>query len=294
MTTTPPEPAAPVPPDDYPNRVDTTIPHAARRYDYWLRGKDNFAADRESAERIAAIYPDIVAAVRENRRFMCRVVDYLAVEAGITQFLDIGTGIPTTPNVHQIAQRTHPSARVVYVDNDPLVMVHARALLVGEPEGVTEYIEIDTRDTDTLLKQVRTILDFTKPIAVLLIAVLHFLPDDDEAYQTVSRLVDALPADSFVAISHGTADYMEPETWQQLAALAGPDKLDGPYRPRTRDEVTKFFDGLTLIGSGVCSIVDWQPHRDPRPDSSAKATSTYGAVARLDRLPAGGGQSPCP
>jgi trans-aconitate methyltransferase len=283
MTTTPPEPAAPAQPDAYPDRVDTTVPHAARRYDCWLGGKDNFAADRKSAERIAAIYPDIVVAVRENRRFMCRVVDYLAAEVGITQFLDIGTGIPTAPNVHQIAQRTHPSARVVYVDNDPLVMAHARALLVGEPEGVTEYVEVDARDTDALLsaRQTRKTLDFTKPIAVLLIAVLHFLPDD-EAYQTVSRLVDALPAGSFVAISHGTADYMEPETWQQLAALAGPDKLDGPYRPRTRDEVTKFFDGFTLTDPGVCSVVDWQTHRDPSPESSAKATSTYGAVARLE------------
>lgn len=293
MTTTPPEPAAPVQPDAYPDRVDTTVPHPARRYDSWLGGKDNFGADRESANRIAAIYPDIVVAVKENRRFMCRVVDYLA-EVGVTQFLDIGTGIPTAPNVHQIAQRIHPSARVVYVDNDPLVMAHARALLVGQPKGVTEYVEVDARETDTLLKQARTILDFTEPVAVLLIAVLHFLPNDDEAYQTVNRLVDALPAGSFVAISHGTADYMEPETWQQLAALAGPDKLDGPYRPRTRDDVTRFFDGLTLTDPGVCSVVDWQPNRDPRPESRAKATSTYAAVARLDRHPDTGGRSPCP
>jgi hypothetical protein len=281
MTTTPPgRPADEAPTAD---KVDISRPHPARRYDYWLGGKDNFAADRESGDRIAEAYPDIVTSVRENRRYMERVVRYLAGEADITLFLDIGTGIPTEPNVHQIAQRIKPAARVVYVDNDPLVMAHARALMVGTREGVTEYVEGDVRDLAGILadRTVRDTLDLRKPIAVLLIAVLHFLDDDEQAYNIVAGLVERLPPGSYVAISQATYDPLPDETLERLRVLSERGK-DGPFRPRTRTEFEKFFNGLRLVDPGVCSLVDWRPDLTPSPQAGAEAVAAYGAVARID------------
>ncbi|MEV4706750.1 SAM-dependent methyltransferase [Actinoplanes sp. NPDC049316] len=281
--TTPPG----VPADDGPPAapIDTSVPHPARRYDYWLGGKDNFAADRESGDRIAQAYPDTVTSVRENRRYMQRVVRYLAAEAGVTQFLDIGTGIPTPPNVHQIAQDITPAARVVYVDNDPLVMVHNRALLVGTPEGVTEYVERDLRNPAMILDDptVRKTFDFDQPIAVLLIAVLHFLDDDEQAYRIVSALVERLPPGSFVAASQATNDPLPHQTLERLRVLAQRGK-DGPFRPRTRGEFEQFFTGLTLVDPGVCSLVDWRPDLTPNPEAKAEAVAAYGAVARIDAM----------
>ncbi|WP_285687866.1 SAM-dependent methyltransferase [Actinoplanes sp. NBRC 103695] len=282
MTTTPPG----IPADDATapaDKIDVTVPHPARRYDYWLGGKDNFAADRESGDRIAEAYPDIVTSVRENRRYMHRVVRYLAAEAGITQFLDVGTGIPTEPNVHQIAQGITPAARVVYVDNDPLVMVHNRALMIGTPEGVTGYVEGDLRDPGRILANstVHDTFDFGKPIAVLLIAVLHFLDDDQQAYSIMSELVDRLPPGSYVAISQATYDPLPEETLERLRVLAERGK-DGPFRPRTRNEFEKFFNGLSLVDPGVCSLVDWRPDLIPSPQAGAEAVAAYGAVARID------------
>ncbi|WP_432832922.1 SAM-dependent methyltransferase [Dactylosporangium sp. CA-092794] len=266
------------------DRIDTSVPHPARRYDYWLGGKDNFAADRESGDRIAEAYPDTVTSVRENRRFMQRVVRSLAAEAGITQFLDIGTGIPTSPNVHQVAQETAPAARVIYVDNDPLVMVHNRALLVGTPEGVTEYVELDLRQPATILDDptVRATFDFGKPIAVLLIAVLHFLDDDEQAYRIVAELVERLPPGSYLAVSHATYDPLPAETRDRLRLLAERGK-DGPFHARTRAEFEEFFTGLSLLAPGVCSLVEWRPDLDPKPEAEATAVAAYGAVARIGR-----------
>jgi SAM-dependent methyltransferase len=276
--TTPP--GADVPAD----KIDTSVPHPARRYDYWLGGKDNFAADRESGDRIAQAYPDTVTSVRENRQFMQRVVRYLAAEAGITQFLDIGTGIPTSPNVHQVAQETAPAARVVYVDNDPLVMVHNRALLVGTPEGITEYVELDLRHPGKILDDstVRATFDFGKPIAVLLIAVLHFLDDDELAYRVVAELVERLPPGSHLAVSHATYDPLPAETLDRLRLLAERGE-DGPFRARTRAEFERFFTGLSLLAPGVCSLVEWRPDLDPKPEAEATAVAAYGAVARIKR-----------
>jgi hypothetical protein len=283
MTTTPPG----RPSDDAATpaqKIDTSVPHPARRYDYWLGGKDNFAADRESGDRIAEAYPDIVTSVRENRRYMQRVVRYLAAEAGITQFLDIGTGIPTEPNVHQVAQEITPVARVVYVDNDPLVMVHNRALMVGTPEGVTEYVEGDLRDPRAILANstVRDTLDLSKPIAVLLIAVLHFLDDDQQAYSIVSDLVEQVPPGSYLAISQTTYDPLPDETLERLRVLAERGQ-DGPFRPRTCHEFERFFNGLSLVDPGVCSLVDWRPDLTPSPQANAEAVAAYGAVARRDQ-----------
>jgi hypothetical protein len=282
MTTTPPgRPAdAAAPPA---GKIDTSVPHPARRYDYWLGGKDNFAADRESGDRIAEAYPDIVTSVRENRRYMQRVVRYLAAEAGITQFLDIGTGIPTEPNVHQIAQGIKPAARVVYVDNDPLVMVHNRALMIGTREGVTEYVEGDLRAPQAILADstVRDTLDFSKPVAVLLIAVLHFLDDDQQAYNVVSELVEQLPSGSYVAISQATYDPLPAETLDRLRVLAQRGG-DGPFRPRSRNEFEKFFHGLNLVDPGVSSLVDWRPDLNPSPEAGVEAVAAYGAVALIN------------
>ncbi|MEV6925566.1 SAM-dependent methyltransferase [Dactylosporangium sp. NPDC051485] len=265
-------------------RIDTSVPHPARRYDFLLGGKDNFAPDRESARQLIAAFPAVRTAALENRRFLGRVVEYLTAEAGVRQFLDIGTGIPTSPNVHEIAQAIAPDARVVYVDNDPMVMVHARALLTGNTPDSTAYIEADIRNPDTILDspELHQTLDFTKPIALLLIAVLHFLEDSDQPYKAVSQLLDALPPGSYVALSHVTFDALPDEVRHSLTALADPAAGHGPFRARTRGEVAQFFNGVDLLEPGLVSIVEWLPEREPRPQTSCAAEAmAYGAVGRL-------------
>jgi hypothetical protein len=261
--------------------IDTTRPHSARRYDYWLGGKDNFAADRESADRIATAFPAIRTAVIENRRYLQRVVAHLA-KAGIRQFLDIGTGIPTRPNVHEVAQRIAPASRIVYVDNDPLIMVHARALMSSEREGATAYVQADLRDPDAILADpgLRDTLDLREPVGLLLIAILHFLEDADDPYALVARLIAALPPGSFVALSHVTFDPLPAPTVSHLQALTASGRADGPFRARTRDEVARFVDGLTLAEPGLVSIVDWHPQEEPGPSASAADTAVYGVVAQ--------------
>jgi hypothetical protein len=261
--------------------IDTTRPHSARRYDYWLGGKDNFAADRESADRIANAFPAIRTGVVENRRYLRRVIAYLA-QAGIRQFLDIGTGIPTRPNVHDVAQRIAPASRIVYVDNDPLIMVHARALMTSAREGSTAYVQADLRDPEAILTdpELRDTLNLHEPVGLLLVAVLHFLADADDPYKLVARLVDALPPGSHVALSHATFDPLPAHTVDKLQDLTAPGSADGPFRARTRNEVAQFVDGLTLVEPGLVSIVDWQPDQEPKPGASAADTAMYGAVAR--------------
>jgi hypothetical protein len=248
--------------------VDTTVAHPARRYDYWLGGKDNFAADRESGDAIAAAFPSIRTAVVENRGFLRRAVTYLAAEQGIRQFLDIGTGIPTSPNVHEVAQSITPTARVVYVDNDPLVLVHARALLRGTPEGRTAYLDSDLRRPDTILQspEVFATLDLDQPVGLLLVAVMHFILDEDGPYDLVRGLLDQLPAGSYLVISNATTDFMPPE---QLAILemaaARAERREDRVRLRSQAEVERFFDGLELVPPGVCSVADWHPTDAVRP-----------------------------
>jgi hypothetical protein len=269
--------------DDGRQPLDISRPHPARRYDALLGGKDNFAADRESAEQLAAAFPTIRTAALENRRFLQRVVGYLASTAGIGQFLDIGTGLPTAPNVHQIAQAIIPRARIAYVDNDPLVMAHARALLTSHPDAAVAYVEADLRDPRRILTHpaIRDTLCFTQPIALLLVAVLHFLEDYDDPYRHVAELVQALPAGSYLALSHATFDPLPTDVVQQLAALAVPQAGHGPFRARTHDEVARFIHGLDLINPGVVPIVAWQPDRGPKPQASVAETAVYGAVARV-------------
>ena len=260
-------------------RIDMTRPHPARRYDYWLGGKDNFQADRDAAEAIAAVFPHIRTAARVNRAFMQRAVSFLAAEAGIRQFLDIGTGLPTADNVHDVAQRIAPQSRIVYVDNDPLVLAHARALLTSSPQGATAYIDADVREPEKILDDpaVRETLDFTQPVALLLVAILHFVEDHEDPWGIVRRLVAALPAGSYLVLSHATFDPLDPAT---IAAMDDVNKHNKPlFSPRPLAEVTRFFEGLDVLEPGIVSLPDWRPEPGPRA-TPAEATG-YGAVARV-------------
>ncbi|MFB9359418.1 SAM-dependent methyltransferase [Actinoplanes nipponensis] len=262
-----------------PARIDTTRPHPARRYDYWLGGKDNFQADRDAAEAIAKVFPHIRTAARENRAFMRRAVSHLAAEAGIRQFLDIGTGLPTANNVHDVAQGIAPESRIVYVDNDPLVLTHARALLTSSAQGATAYIDADVRTPGKILQDpaVRDTLDWNRPVALLLVAVLHFVEDAEDPYGIVRELVGTLPPGSFLVLSHATFDPLDQKTITAMNAVN--EGIKPTFSPRTMAEVSRFFAGLDLLEPGIVSVSDWRPEPGPRP-TPAEATG-YGAVAAL-------------
>jgi hypothetical protein len=261
-------------------KIDTSVAHPARRYNYWLGGKDHFAADRASGDEIARVQPTVRAAVLENRRFQRRAVRYLAAQQGIDQFLDIGTGIPAPDNTHEVAQAVIPEARIVYVDNDPIVLTHARALLTSTPAGRTAYIDADLREPDKILNHpdLLTTLDLDRPVGLLLIAILHFITDDEDPYGIVRRLLAALPSGSHVVITHITQDYMPPAMIEQVNAAAASGR-HGAIRFRTRDEITRFFDGVDLMPPGVGPISDWQPDDDERP--APEDIGVYGGIARL-------------
>jgi hypothetical protein len=238
--------------------VDTTVSHSARIWNYWLGGKDNYAADREAGDRVAAMLPSIVAQARADRAFLGRAIGYLAREEGIRQFLDIGTGLPTADNTHQVAQRVAPDSRIVYVDNDPLVLMHARALLTSAPEGACDYLDGDLRDPDAILTKAARTLDFTAPVALLLLGILHHLPDTDEPYLIVGRLVAALPAGSFLAINHSTSAIHGAAMEE---AVAHWNKVGTPTMTlRTPEQIAAFFDGLELLEPGVVSCSRWRPN----------------------------------
>jgi hypothetical protein len=258
--------------------IDTSTAHPARRYNYWLGGKDNFAADRASADAIEAVYPHIRTAAVENRRFLSRVVRYLVEMAGVRQFLDVGTGLPTRDNTHEIAQRVDPTARVVYVDNDPMVLAHARALLTSHPAGATGYIEADLREPGTILAapELRGTLDLTQPVAVLLVAVLHFLPGNAQAHDVVKTLMAAMPVGSYLVVSHATTDVLPADTTRRLAVRDLPGR--GDFAARSRRQVARFFDGLTLVDPGLQIVSAWRPDSGP-PQPAAERVAAYGAVA---------------
>jgi hypothetical protein len=241
----------------WPPRIDTTVSHSARIWNYWLGGKENYEVDREVGDQIRDINPDIVTTARADRAFLGRCVRYLAGEAGIRQFLDIGTGLPTAGNTHEIAQQVAPESRIVYVDNDPVVLAHAKALLVGTPEGATDYIDADLHDPDTILREAARTLDFTQPIAIMLLGIVHFVEEDEEAYAIIRRLLDAVPPGSHLAIIHITA-VIKPETkieevrhWNEY----GKPKLT----IRTPEQIGRFFDGLEILPPGVVSTTRWRP-----------------------------------
>jgi hypothetical protein len=257
----------------------TDRPHPARVYDYLLGGKDNFPADREAAEQGMKANPNSRIPPRENRAFLRRAVRYLAEEAGIRQFLDIGTGIPTAPNVHQVAQAVAPASRVVYVDNDPIVLAHARALLTSSPEGETAYIDADLRDVDRILgsPRLRQVLDLAEPVGLLLIAIMHFVPDGDDPHGIAGQLLAALPAGSYLALSHLTGDF-DPEAWEGVAAVY---RRSGVImRVRSLPEIERFFDGLELVSPGVVSLPRWRPDAGGGPAPTDAQVSVYGGVAR--------------
>ncbi len=259
--------------------IDTSRPHPARMYDYYIGGKNHFAADRELADEALAHWPAGRIGLRENRRFLGRAVRYLAGEAGIRQFLDIGSGLPTSANVHEIAQAVDPSCRVVYVDSDPMVLAHARALLASAPEGRTAYIQADLKSPLDILSSpvVQSVIDFDQPVALMLIAVLHFLHDEDKPEAVLKTLLDALPSGSYLAASHLTSEH-EPEgllAGQRIYRKAGIQ-----MQTRDADEFASLaFSGLELVPPGVVLVSEWRPDsKAPRP--TAAEVSCYGGVAR--------------
>jgi hypothetical protein len=236
---------------------DTNVAHSARVHDYWLGGKDHFAADRAAGDAVIAAYPGIVASVRANRAFLARVVRFLAAEAGIRQFLDIGTGIPAANNTHEVAQAAAEDCRVVYVDYDPVVLAHARALLTSSEQGATDYIDADLRGQEKILERAARTLDFSQPVAVMLIAIMHLIVDDDDPYGIVSRLMAAVPAGSYLALSQVASDI---QAEQMAEARRRYNRLaHETQRHRTHAEVERFFDGLELLEPGVVAVQNWRP-----------------------------------
>jgi len=257
--------------DDLAAKLNANVPHSARVWNYWLGGKDNFAADRAVGDQVRAVFPEIVDAARHTRAFLRRVVTYLAAEVGIRQFLDIGTGLPTADNTHEVAQKVAPEARIVYVDNDPLVLVHARALLTSTAEGVTQYIDSDLADTDAVVREASQALDFSQPIALLMFGVMGHIKDPAAAHAIVHALVSRLPSGSYLAMSDGTA------TSERVIESHRQYNESGavPYHLRQVSDFSAFFDGLELLDPGVVPIPDWRPDGDAHADVDG-----YGAVAR--------------
>ena len=256
---------------------DTSVPHSARVYDYWLGGKDNFAADREVGEQTIAAYPNVVFSVRAGRAFLARAVRFLVTECGITQFLDVGTGIPTANNTHEVAQRFAPASRIVYVDNDPIVLSHAQALLKSDPEGACDYIDADMHDTAGIITAASRTLDFGKPVAVMLIAVLQYGGNDEEIGGVVRRLMAPCVPGSYLTISHPASD-IDAEQTAEFTRRFNESAAEHMVR-RDHTGVTGLFDGLTLVEPGVTRTAEW------RPDSELEAKSPaalWAGVARKD------------
>jgi O-methyltransferase involved in polyketide biosynthesis len=254
-------------------RIDTTRAHPARVYDYWLGGKDNFAADREAAELALQAYPALAAAIRSNRAFLGRAVRFL-VDAGIRQFLDIGTGLPAADNTHEVAQREAPDSRIVYVDNDPIVLRHAQALLTSTPEGACDYIQADLRDPETIVAEAARTLDFGQPVALMMLAVLQFALDEQDPYGRVSRLVSALPSGSYLVISHPTDDF-NPNKGESMKVYNERSVEQAVVRDKA--ETARFFDNLDLIDPGVVPVAGWRPDSDL---TAARPSSMWCGVAR--------------
>ncbi|GLZ12046.1 hypothetical protein Acsp04_22810 [Actinomadura sp. NBRC 104425] len=268
------------PPDDpgpeHP-KIDTTVPHSARIWNYWLGGKDNYPVDRAAGEAFRQVYPGITDLARGSRYFLGRVVRFLAGEAGIRQFLDVGTGLPTVDNTHEIAQRAAPESRIVYVDNDPLVLMHANALLTSSPEGVTSYIEADLRDPGTIIREAAQTLDLGRPVALLLMQILGHIDNaggDEEARSIVRRLMDALPPGSYLAINDST----DTNPANVEATRRYNEGGSAPYHLRRPEQIARLFEGLELVEPGVVPINEWRP--DPSPFETPSDEGVLGGVAR--------------
>jgi hypothetical protein len=255
---------------------DISVAHQARMYNYALGGKDNYAADRAAVEAGLKVWPDATFGAQANRAFLGRAVGFLASEAGIRQFLDIGTGIPTAGNTHQVAQAIAPTSRVVYVDYDPIVLAHARALLTGNWAGATEYIDADLRDTGPILAQAAELLDFGKPVAVTLLAILHAIPDADDPHAIVARLMDAVPSGSYLAISHSGSDLFDQQTKDGVMGVM--DRMaQQQFTLRSREQVARLFADLDLVAPGIVPVEQWRPEPGMR---DTRNSAMWGAVGR--------------
>lgn len=271
--------------DEQRSMIDTTRPHSARIWNYWLGGKDNYPVDREVGDEFLAIFPGQAEIARQARAFLGRVVSYLAAEAGIRQFLDVGTGLPTADNTHQVAQRVAPESRIVYVDNDPLVLAHARALLASSPEGTCDYVDADLHDPGAILTGAAGALDFTQPIALIMLGILGHIGDEDGPKEIVARLVNPLAAGSYLVIADGTNvlegqgrgdagdESARARAYRHYAEAGGI-----PYRPRTPKQIEAFFQGLELIDPGVVSVSRWRP--EPAAIGEPVEVDAFGGVAR--------------
>jgi len=238
--------------------IDTTVPHSARIWNYWLGGKDNYEIDRVAGDQFSGIYPGIVDIARADRAFLGRVIRFLAGEAGVRQFLDVGTGLPTADNTHQVAQRVAPESRIIYVDNDPLVLAHARALLSSCPQGSTSYVDADMRDAEKVLREAAEWLDLTQPVALTFMGVLGHVVDHDEARSIVAGLLEGLPPGSYLSINDSV------NTSEALEAALRVYEASGavPYRTRTPQQFAGYFEGLELVEPGVVNVDDWRPDPD--------------------------------
>jgi hypothetical protein len=256
---------------------DTSVAHVARVYDYWLGGKDNFAADRAAGDQAISAFPDIPLSARANRAYLARVVRFLAGDAGIRQFLDIGTGIPTGNHTHQVAQSVAPDCRVVYVDNDPVVLSHARTLLTSDPAGATEYIDADLNDPQKILDGAARLLDFRRPAAVMLMAILQHIDDEHDPYAIVAALMDALPAGSYLAISHPASD-IDAEAMAKMAGVLN-KMMAEKVTFRDRIAVSGFFTGLELVAPGLVQASKWRPASELE---AASPAALWAGVARKE------------
>ncbi len=256
--------------------IDVTIPHSARIWNYWLGGKDNFQADRDAGDEFLAVYPEQRDKARACREFLIRAIRHLAVEQGVRQFLDIGTGLPTVNNTHEVAQALVPEARIVYVDNDPLVLAHARALLTSSPQGATDYIDADLHDPEAVLAEAAKTLDFDQPIGLVLLGVLGHVEDYDEARSILRRLLDRLAPGSYLVQSDGT-DTNPAYT----AAIEGYAESGGvPYNLRSPEQIAGFYEGLDVLEPGVVAIPRWRPDPNPFGDGAPIDVDEYGGVGR--------------
>ena len=269
-------------PVDAAPRFDPSVPHPARIYACWLGGKDYFEADRKAAKEVSRLRPQVVAGARANRAFLARVVRFLAADCGIRQFLDIGTGLPALINTHEVAQQVDPGCRVVYVDNDPLVLVHARALLGSTtPEGACGYVDADLREPETILAGAAQTLDFTQPVAILLLAILHFIPDAADPADIVATLASALAPGSYLAISHLTADFAPEQVAAATAAYNA--QVPVPVTARSHAQVSGLFGGLPLLAPGVVPVTEWRPEIG---DPFGQPADLHAGVTQISRLAA--------
>jgi hypothetical protein len=254
---------------------DTSAAHFARVYDYWLGGKDNFAVDRNAAEVAKRAFPNVARSARANRAFLARAVRFLAGEAGIRQFLDIGTGIPTRNNTHEVAQSVAPQSRIVYVDNDPVILAHARALLASHDAGAVEYLDADLRDPQQISSTAGQVLDFGRPVALMLMTVLQHIDDEDHPHKIVTTLMSALPPGSYLALSHPAQD-ISPVSMAKLADHLNP-LMSERITFRGRAGVAGFFSGLELVEPGVVQASKWRPDSEL---TAAAPAALWAGVAR--------------